>query len=185
MAFLLSISVNYTCKRRKCLYVAIFFFLLLLLLLISPLPRCREHLKFIIFFSCLISNLRIRKKMIFYRTCSGVPENKFPSSFSRYFRLRINTKDKNSLNKSLKDCPSWNVTIVFQNNFKCCGGVFFFPPVSQTVKSCWEALTIPQSKWDYCGVSTRAGSHAASLPWFFPGSEAGGGAGFQSWSRIY
>lgn len=125
MAFLLSISVNYTCKQRKCLYVAIFFFLLLLLLLISPLPRCREHLKFIIFFSCLISNLRIRKKMIFYRTCSGVPENKFPSSFSRYFRLRINTKDKNSLNKSLKDCPSWNVTIVFQNNFKCCGGVFF------------------------------------------------------------
>lgn len=127
MAFLLSISVNYTCKQRKCLYVAIFFFLLLLLLLISPLPRCREHLKFIIFFSCLISNLRIRKKMIFYRTCSGVPENKFPSSFSRYFRLRINTKDKNSLNKSLKDCPSWNVTIVFQNNFKCCGGVFFSP----------------------------------------------------------
>lgn len=35
-----------------------------------------------------------------------------------------------------------------------------------------------------CCVNTGAGSHAVSLPWFFPGSEAGGGAGFRSWSRI-
>lgn len=51
------------------------------------------------------------------------------------------------------------------------------------MKSYLEAVSIHKGKWHNC-LSTGADGHAFSSPWFFPGSGAGGGAGFQSWSRI-
>lgn len=59
--------------------------------------------------------------------------------------------------------------------------VLYFP-VMRAVKSFLGGLSIHKSKWET--VRTGAGSDAGSLPWSFPSSEAGGGAGFQSWSRI-
>lgn len=65
--------------------------------------------------------------------------------------------------------------------FFCFCPLLYFP-VMQAVKSFLGGLSIHKSKWEHC--EDGAGSDAGSLPWSFPSSEAGGGAGFQSWSRI-
>lgn len=54
----------------------------------------------------------------------------------------------------------------------------FYFPVMRAGKSFLGGPSIHKANGST--VRTRAGSDAGSLPWSFPSSEAGGGAGFQS-----